>query len=66
MEARPINVRCPGGLGSSLKGAATILSAGATAAAAGLISFAFGLFLIYEIGFADGGLFTDAPKWQPR
>src|SRR5499427_874905 len=35
-------------------------------AAAGLISFAFGLFLIYEIGFADGGLFTDAPKWQPR
>jgi len=35
-------------------------------AAAGLISFAFGLLLIYEIGFADGGLFTDAPKWQPR
>jgi hypothetical protein len=35
-------------------------------AAAGLISFAFGLFLIYEIGFADGGLFTDAPKWQPQ
>jgi ABC-type nickel/cobalt efflux system permease component RcnA len=35
-------------------------------AAAGLISFAFGLFLIYEIGFADGGLFTDAPNWQPR
>jgi hypothetical protein len=24
------------------------------------------LFLIYEIGFADGGLFTDAPTWQPR
>ena len=35
-------------------------------AAAGLISFAFGLFLIYEIGFVDGGLFTDAPNWQPR
>jgi high-affinity nickel-transport protein len=34
--------------------------------AAGLISFAFGLFLIYEIGFADGGLFTDAPNWEPR
>jgi len=34
--------------------------------ATGLISFAFGLFLIYEIGFADGGLFTDAPKWDPR
>jgi high-affinity nickel-transport protein len=34
--------------------------------ASGLISFAFGLFLIYEIGFADGGLFTDAPTWQPR
>ena len=34
-------------------------------AAAGLISFVFGLFLIYEIGFADGGLFTDAPNWQP-
>src|SRR5262249_54149573 len=35
-------------------------------ASAGLISFAFGLFVIYKIGFADGGLFTDAPKWQPR
>jgi hypothetical protein len=34
--------------------------------ASGLISFAFGLFLIYEIGLADGGLFTDAPNWQPR
>src|SRR6516225_11816384 len=32
----------------------------------GLISFVFGVFLIYEIGFADGGLFTDAPSWQPR
>ena len=35
-------------------------------AAAGLISFGFGLFLIYQIGFADGGLFTSAPNWQPR
>ena len=35
-------------------------------AAAGLISFTFGLFLIYEIGFAEGGLFTSAPNWQPQ
>ena len=35
-------------------------------AAAGLISFAFGLFLVYEIGFGEGGLFTDAPNWQPQ
>jgi hypothetical protein len=35
-------------------------------AAAGLISFVFGLFLIYEIGFAEGGLFTEAPSWQPQ
>jgi high-affinity nickel-transport protein len=34
--------------------------------ASGLVSFAFGLFLIYEIGFADGGLFTDTPVWEPR
>jgi high-affinity nickel-transport protein len=34
--------------------------------ASGLISFAFGLFLIYEVGFAEGGLFTDAPVWEPR
>ena len=33
------------------------------AVASGLISFVFGLFLIYDIGFADGGLFTDNPKW---
>ena len=31
-------------------------------AACGLISFCFGLLLIYEIGFADGGLFTAAPS----
>jgi hypothetical protein len=30
-----------------------------------LISFAFGLFLVYDIGFADGGLFTDNPNGQP-
>lgn len=34
--------------------------------ASGLISFAFGLILIYGIGFADGGLFTDAPTWDPH
>ncbi len=33
--------------------------------AAGLISFGFGLFLVYDIGFAEGGLFTDAPRWDP-
>jgi hypothetical protein len=36
------------------------------AIASGLISFAFGLFLVYDIGFADGGLFTDNPNWQPH
>jgi high-affinity nickel-transport protein len=34
--------------------------------ASGLISFAFGLLLIYQIGFAAGGLFTAAPTWQPN
>jgi hypothetical protein len=34
--------------------------------ASGLISFVFGLVLIYGIGFAEGGLFTDAPRWDPR
>jgi hypothetical protein len=34
--------------------------------ASGLISFVFGVVLIYGIGFADGGLFTDAPTWEPR
>lgn len=34
--------------------------------ATGLLSFAFGLFLIYELGFAAGGLFTDQPSWQPQ
>jgi hypothetical protein len=34
--------------------------------ASGLISFGFGLLLIYQIGFAEGGLFTAAPVWQPH
>jgi ABC-type nickel/cobalt efflux system permease component RcnA len=34
--------------------------------ASGLLSFAFGLFLVYEIGFMAGGLFTDNPTWAPR
>ncbi|WFU72192.1 MULTISPECIES: hypothetical protein [unclassified Bradyrhizobium] len=34
--------------------------------ASGLISFVFGVILIYAIGFAEGGLFTDAPSWEPR
>jgi high-affinity nickel-transport protein len=35
-------------------------------AASGLISFVFGVVLIYGVGFADGGLFTDAPIWVPH
>jgi len=34
--------------------------------ASGLVSFSFGAVLIYGIGFAEGGLFTDAPIWEPR
>jgi high-affinity nickel-transport protein len=34
--------------------------------ASGLISFVFGLFLIYDLGFAQGGLFTDTPSWEPH
>jgi hypothetical protein len=34
--------------------------------ASGLLSFVFGMILIYSIGFADGGLFTEAPTWKPR
>jgi cytochrome c biogenesis protein CcdA len=34
--------------------------------ASGLISFVFGLFLVYAIGFADGGLFTENPHWEPH
>jgi uncharacterized membrane protein len=36
------------------------------AVASGVISFAFGLFLVYDIGFADGGLFTDNLNGQPH
>jgi high-affinity nickel-transport protein len=36
------------------------------AVASGLISFAFGLFLVSDIGFADGGLVTDNPNGQPH
>jgi high-affinity nickel-transport protein len=34
--------------------------------ASGLISFVFGVVLTYSIGFAEGGLFTDAPTWNPH
>jgi hypothetical protein len=34
--------------------------------ASGLVSCAFGVVLIYGIGFAEGGLFTDAPIWEPH
>jgi high-affinity nickel-transport protein len=33
--------------------------------AAGVLSLGFGLFLVYEIGVVDG-LFTGAPRWNPR
>jgi hypothetical protein len=33
--------------------------------ASGLLSFAFGLVLVYEIGFSAGGLFTPTPAWEP-
>jgi high-affinity nickel permease len=34
--------------------------------ASGAVSLAFGLFLVYEIGFMEGGLFSFAPAWVPR
>ena len=34
--------------------------------ASGLVSFVFGLVLVYGIGFAEGGLFTGAPTWEPH
>jgi high-affinity nickel-transport protein len=34
--------------------------------ASGLVSFVFGVVLVYGIGFAEGGLFTGAPSWEPR
>jgi high-affinity nickel-transport protein len=33
--------------------------------AAGLLSFCAGVFVVYDIGFTDGGLFSDAPAWTP-
>ena len=35
------------------------------ALASGLLSLAFGLFVVYQIGFA-GGLFSGHPQWTPR
>jgi high-affinity nickel-transport protein len=32
----------------------------------GLVSFVFGVVLVYGIGFAEGGLFTDTPTWEPH
>jgi hypothetical protein len=34
--------------------------------ASGLVSFVFGVVLIYGIGFAEGGLFSVAPAWKPH
>jgi high-affinity nickel-transport protein len=34
--------------------------------ASGLLSFGFGLVLIYQIGFAAGGLFSATPAWVPH
>ena len=34
--------------------------------ASGVVSVVFGVILIWGIGFADGGLFTGAPVWEPR
>ena len=34
--------------------------------ASGLVSCFFGMVLIYGIGFGEGGLFTDAPIWEPH
>jgi high-affinity nickel permease len=38
---------------------------GGLAAASGLVSVTFGLFIAYETGFVDG-LFTGHPQWTPR
>lgn len=35
------------------------------AVASGIISVAFGVFIVYEMGYVNG-LFTHAPKWVPR
>ena len=34
--------------------------------ATSLTSFVFGVVLIYGTGFAQGGLFTDTPRWEPH
>jgi len=34
--------------------------------ASGLVSFVFGVVLVYGIGFAEGGLFTSTPTWKPH
>jgi hypothetical protein len=34
-------------------------------AAAGVLSLAFGLFLMYQVGVV-GGLFSADPQWQPK
>ncbi|RXT36436.1 high-affinity nickel-transport family protein [Bradyrhizobium betae] len=34
--------------------------------ASGLVSFSFGVVLIYGIGFAEGRMFTDMPIWNPH
>jgi high-affinity nickel-transport protein len=34
--------------------------------ASGLLSFVFGVVLVYGIGFAEGGLFTGTPTWEPH
>jgi hypothetical protein len=34
--------------------------------ASGLISFVFGVFFIYDLGFAQGGLLTESLSWEPR
>ena len=33
--------------------------------ASGVLSLAFGLFLVYQIGIGDG-LFTSNPRWTPK
>ena len=33
--------------------------------ASGVLSLAFGLFLVYQIGFTQG-LFTSHPQWTPK
>lgn len=54
-------------LASTLKVAATRSHyiAGKLGMAAGLLSLAFGFFVVYHIGFVDG-LFTTHPMWTPK